>query len=162
MQPVICLLVNPIYKASLKLNLVKKHEIPFTQFNTNDLRSVSVQNNADQNDMERRKQIALKALNDRWKAMNATDATKMSTPKSFPQQSAGASRHGHSHGPPHAGHQERRVVPKFDINELMKPIPLPAPPSMMSPAISSSPSTLQSPTDSLISLDDSKASTSTN
>ena len=160
MQPVICLLVNPIYKASLKLNLVKKHEIPFTQFNTNDLRSVSVQSTADQNDMERRKQIALKALNDRWKAMNATDATKMSTPKSFPQQAASASRHGHSHGA-HAGHQERRVVPKFDINELMKPIPLPAPPSMMSPA-TSSPSTLQSPTDSLISIDDSKASTSTN
>ena len=156
MQPVIRLLVNPIYKASLKLNLVQKHELPFTQLQTNDLRSVTTQSSADQHDMERRKQIALKALNDRWKALNATDATKMSTPKSFPQQS----KQGHSHGG-HAGHQERRVIPKFDINELMRPIPLPPPPSMVSPA-SSSPSTIQSPSDSLISIDDSKASTSTN
>lgn len=99
---------------------------------------------SDQQDNERRRAIALKALNERWKALNAGDQTKSQhLPKSFPQAGISAkqqqhSHHGHSHG-------ERRVVPKFDIDELIKPIPLPPPPGMMplSPIQSSS----QSPTE---------------
>lgn len=67
--------------------------------------------------------IALKALNERWKALN--DPSKSQLPKSFPQTTAGKqpvhqggfSHHGHSH--------ERKVIPKFNIDEIMKPIPLP-------------------------------------
>lgn len=83
---------------------------------------------SDQQDNERRRAIALKALNERWKALNAGDQVKAQhLPKSFPTSSSKHSQHshhGHSHG-------ERRVVPKFDIDELIKPIPLPPPPGMM-------------------------------
>lgn len=97
---------------------------------------------SDQQDNERRRAIALKALNERWKALNAGDQTKSQhLPKSFPQtsmqhQHQQQSHHGHSHG-------ERRVIPKFDIDELIKPIPLPAPPGMMplSPQSSTQPPT---------------------
>lgn len=95
---------------------------------------------SDQQDNERRRAIALKALNERWKALNAGDQTKSQhLPKSFPhhQHQQQHSHHGHSHG-------ERRVVPKFDIDELIKPIPLPPPPSMLP---SSSQSLSQSPTE---------------
>lgn len=90
---------------------------------------------SDHQDNERRRAIALKALNERWKALNAGDQTKSQhLPKSFPQTSM---QHGHSHaqGSQHHGHShgERRVIPKFDIDELIKPIPLPPPPGMMSP-----------------------------
>lgn len=99
---------------------------------------------SDQQDNERRRAIALKALNERWKALNAGDQTKTQQhlPKSFPQQ-APKQQHSHHHGHSHQG--ERRVIPKFDIDELIKPIPLPPPPGMMPstspPPSSSEPST---------------------
>lgn len=119
--------------------------IPLNHSSSNDMRSLTMSiTPSDQQDNERRRAIALKALNERWKALNAGDQTKSQhLPKSFPQAGISAkqqqhSHHGHSHG-------ERRVVPKFDIDELIKPIPLPPPPGMMplSPIQSSS----QSPTE---------------
>jgi hypothetical protein len=99
---------------------------------------------SDQQDNERRRAIALKALNERWKALNAGDQTKSQhLPKSFPQTSA-KQQHQHSHGHSHQGHShgsgERRVIPKFDIDELIKPIPLPPPPGMITPQPSTEPS----------------------
>lgn len=105
----------------------------------------------DQHDNERRRAIALKALNERWKALNTGDQTKSQhLPKSFPQTSSKQQhQHGHSHqghGHSHGGGGERRVIPKFDIDELIKPIPLPPPPGMM-PSSSLDPSSPHSSTD---------------
>lgn len=138
MQPFVNLLVNPIYKLSLNIGLVK-HQliIPLNHSSSSDIRSLTMSMSpSDQQDNERRRAIALKALNERWKALNA-DPSKSQLPKSFPQTTAAAvkpqtshqhnqagfSQHGHSH--------ERKVIPKFNIDEIMKPIPLPAPPGMM-------------------------------
>lgn len=120
---------------SLNIGLVKHQPIiPLNHSSTSDsMRSLTMSIvPADQSqDNERRRAIALKALNERWKSLNA-DPSK-SLPKSFPQTTAGKqpahqsgfSQHGHSH--------ERKVIPKFNIDEIMKPIPLPAPPGMMMP-----------------------------
>lgn len=131
MQPIVNLLVNPIYKTSLNIGLVKHQPIIPLNHSSSDIRSLTMSiQPSDQQDNERRRAIALKALNERWKALNA-DPSKSQLPKSFPQttgkqpahQQAGFSHHGHSH--------ERKVIPKFNIDEIMKPIPLPAPPGMM-------------------------------
>lgn len=146
-QPVINLLVTPIYKFSINIGLVKHYPIiplNHSSSSSNDMRSLtmSISTPSDQQDNERRRAIALKALNERWKALNAGDQAKSQhLPKSFPQPGVSTkqqhSHHGHSHS-------ERRVIPKFDIDELIKPIPLPPPPGMMplTPTQSSS----QSPT----------------
>jgi len=140
MQPFVNLLVNPIYKLSLNVGLVKHQPIiPLNHSSSSDLRNLTMSiSPSDQQDNERRRAIALKALNERWKALNS-DPTKSQLPKSFPQaqatggkhpmhqhqhqQAPGFSQHGHSH--------ERKVIPKFNIDEIMKPIPMPAPPGMM-------------------------------
>lgn len=137
MQPVINLLVNPIYKVSLSIGLVKHQPIiPLNHSSSSDLRSLTMSiSPQDQQDNERRRAIALKALNERWKALNA-DPSKSQLPKSFPQPSAAAGKqpmHQHHQGGfSHHGHShERKVIPKFSIDEIMKPIPLPPPPGMM-------------------------------
>ncbi|KAL7029756.1 hypothetical protein ACKWTF_006345 [Chironomus riparius] len=134
-QPVINLLVNPIYKLSLNVGIVKHQPIIPLNHSSSDMRSLTMSiTPSDQQDNERRRAIALKALNERWKALNAGDTNKSQLPKSFPQtnvssksQSSHHSHHGHSHSHQH----ERKVIPKFNIDELIKPIPLPPPPSMM-------------------------------
>lgn len=155
MQPFVNLLVNPIYKVSLNIGLVKHQPIIPLNHSTSDLRSLTMSiAPSDQHDNERRRAIALKALNERWKALNA-DPTKSQLPKSFPQATAtagkqqpmqqqsqaGFSHHGHSH--------ERKVIPKFDIDEIIKlsAIPMPAPPGMMpeAPATSSSQLAIKDP-----------------
>lgn len=141
MQPFVNLLVNPIYKMSLNIGLVKHQPIIPLNHSTSDIRSLTMSiAPSDQHETERRRAIALKALNERWKALNA-DPTKSQLPKSFPQATSGGgksqamqqqqhhqggfSQHGHSH--------ERKVIPKFDIDEIIKlsAIPMPAPPDMM-------------------------------
>lgn len=149
MQPVIKLLVNPIYKLSLSIGLVKHQPIiPLNHSSSSDMRSLTMSiTPSDQQDNERRRAIALKALNERWKALNAGDQTKSQhLPKSFPQTSKQQHQHGHSHQGHHGhSHGERRVIPKFDIDELIKPIPLPPPPGMM--PVPPSPSSPQSSTE---------------
>lgn len=135
MQPFINLLVNPIYKMSLNIGLVKHQPIiPLNHSSSSDMRSLTMSMTpSDQQDNERRRAIALKALNERWKALN-TDASK-TLPKSFPQTTsaiAKSQQHQHTGQSHHHGHShERIVIPKFDIDELIKPIPLGPPPSMM-------------------------------
>lgn len=154
-QPVIKLLVNPIYKLSINIGLVKHQPIiPLNHSSSSDIRSLTMSITPnDQHDNERRRAIALKALNERWKALNSGDQTKSQhLPKSFPQTSA-KQQHQHSHNHSHQGHGhshgggERRVIPKFDIDELIKPIPLPPPPGMMPSSSSQSPSSPQSSTE---------------
>lgn len=138
-QPFVNLLVNPIYKLSLNIGLVK-HQPIIPMSSSSDLRSLTMSiSPSDQHDNERRRAIALKALNERWKSLNA-DPSKSQLPKSFPQASAGKPMgHQHQSGFSHHGHSHDRVViPKFDLHEIMKPIPLPAPPGML-PAETPSP-----------------------
>lgn len=133
MQPVINLLVNPIYKLSLNIGIVKHQPIiPLNHSSSSDIRSLtmSITPTSDQQDNERRRAIALKALNERWKALNSGDTNKSQLPKSFPQTSSKSQHHSHGHSHQHH-HGERKVIPKFNIDELIKPIPLPMPPSMM-------------------------------
>jgi len=157
MQPVINLLVNPIYKLSLNIGLVKHQPImPLHHSSSSDIRSLtmSMSTPSDQQDNERRRAIALKALNERWKALNTqTDPSKSTLPKSFPQTTTTKPQHQHSHShgqQQHHGHSHDRVViPKFDLDELIKPIPLPMPPGMSipqseAPSASNSISTKQS------------------
>lgn len=154
MQPVIRLLVNPIYKVSLSVGLIKHNPIIPLSHSNSDIRSLTMSmagsTSEQQHDNERRRQIALKALNERWKALN-TDATKTSAlPKSFPQSAAGSSGNSgtaksqHQHGGGflsgimgHGHGHERKVIPKFDIDEIMKPIALPMPPGMQIPSSTS-------------------------
>lgn len=151
MQPVIRLLVNPIYKVSLSVGLIKHNPIIPLSHSNSDIRTLTMSmagsTSEQQHDNERRRQIALKALNERWKALN-TDASKTSAlPKSFPQSAAGSSssigapKSQHQHGGGflsgimgHGHSHERKVIPKFDIDEIMKPIALPMPPGMQIPS----------------------------
>lgn len=127
--------MNPIYKLSINIGIINPLHasiIPLSQ-SAQELRMSSVSVNSDQLDNERRRAIALRALNERWKSLNA-DSSKHQIPKSFPQskqQHQHGHGHGHSHGPGfnHSHNQERKVIPKFNIDEIMKPIPLPPPPA---------------------------------
>lgn len=163
MQPVVSILVNPIYLCSLRFGLIRKPIIQAIPSSSSDLRSVSISSpTMDQQDMERRRQIALRALNERFKAVNTTDSNK-SLPKSFPQTQSMSSKHHHGHQQHHShGHSHNsgfQVIPKFDINEIMKPIPLPPPPSMLPsqtiPSPESKSSYSEKSSELLINLDDS-------
>lgn len=91
---------------------------------------VSVQN-VDMHDMERRRQIALKALSERLS--RTTDLSRQKVlPKSFP-----INHHGHSHGH-HHHHGSDSGQPSFiaksrpPMEFTIPAIPLPPPPSMVS------------------------------
>lgn len=127
---------------SLNIGLVKHQPIiPLNHSSSSDIRSLTMSiSPSDQQDNERRRAIALKALNERWKALNS-DPSKSQLPKSFPQTTATAVKQQTSHqqhsqaGFSHHGHShERKVIPKFSIDEIMRPIPLPAPPGMIPPS----------------------------
>ncbi|XP_004519303.1 transmembrane protein 115 [Ceratitis capitata] len=104
MQPVIGILVNPIYICCLKLGVVKTPAPPRSSSLTGSLSSVSIQiPGADAHDVERRRQIALKALSDRLKFTDAARNSQL--PKSFPKVSSGvAPMSGHHHKHQHHGH----------------------------------------------------------
>ena len=142
MQPFINLLVTPLYKISLNIGLVKHQPIIPLSSSSSEMRPLTtLSSDQHQQETERRRAIALKALNERWKALNADGSKSHQLPKSFPMQqqasAGGFSHHGHSH--------ERKVIPKFNIDEIMKPIPMPAPPGMMPAEAPSSQSPDSSP-----------------
>ncbi|XP_067620819.1 transmembrane protein 115 [Eurosta solidaginis] len=100
MQPVIGILVNPIYIGCLKLGVVKTPAPPRSSSLSSSLSSVSIQmHGADSHDIERRRQIALKALSERLKSTDSARYNQL--PKSFPTVSAGmapmAGHHHHHH-----------------------------------------------------------------
>lgn len=100
---------------------------------------VSVQN-VDMHDMERRRQIALKALSERLS--RTTDSSRQKIlPKSFPQHHHHGHAHGHGHGHGHAhGHFHTDDQPSFiaspkNFTEFTIPaIPLPPPPQYSQPS----------------------------
>lgn len=151
-QPFVNLLVTPIYKMSLSIGLVKHQPIIPLHSSSSDVRSLtmSISPTDQSQDNERRRAIALKALNERWKALNA-DPSKSQLPKSFPQQQATPAKPAHQHtqgGFSHGHSHERKVIPKFNIDEIMKPIPMPAPPGMMAPETTPSSSGTKEPSSS--------------
>ncbi|XP_034471534.1 transmembrane protein 115 [Drosophila innubila] len=96
-QPFISILVNPIYNCCLRVGVVKT-PTPLRTISTASLTSVSVQMpGVDPHDIERRRQIALKALSERLKATDSTRHAQL--PKSFPQQ---------QHQQPHHHHQQQQ------------------------------------------------------
>lgn len=108
-QPFISILVNPIYNCCLRVGVVKT-PTPLRTISTASLTSVSVQMpGVDPHDIERRRQIALKALSERLKATDSTRHAQL--PKSFPQQQQQQQHphqqqqhkhHSHSHGSGHS------------------------------------------------------------
>uniref|UniRef100_A0A182NEK7 Transmembrane protein 115 n=1 Tax=Anopheles dirus TaxID=7168 RepID=A0A182NEK7_9DIPT len=155
LQPFIAVIANPVYLCCLRIGLVKR--LSPQQSNSSSLQSVSVHlPGVDPHDMERRRQIALKALSERLS--KTTDSSRQNTvPKSFPQTTGKhhhhhhghQGHHGHSHG--HHHHQQQPVqlpgLPPFTGFPMMvdRPaIPLPPPPAMV--ASSPAPTSLTSST----------------
>ncbi|XP_059609369.1 transmembrane protein 115 [Phlebotomus argentipes] len=85
LQPFVAAVVNPIYYIFRRLGIIRHVPVPQETSNTLPLSSVSISmSGVDPYDMERRRQIALKALNERLS--KATDSSRSKTlPKSFPQ-----------------------------------------------------------------------------
>uniref|UniRef100_A0A182V8L5 Transmembrane protein 115 n=1 Tax=Anopheles merus TaxID=30066 RepID=A0A182V8L5_ANOME len=118
LQPFIAIFANPVYLCCLRIGLVKRLSPP--QSNSASLHSVSVQlPGVDPHDMERRRQIALKALSERLS--KTTDSSRQNTvPKSFPQTTGKHHHHHHhhhgqhhhgGHGHSHGHHQQQQ--PQF-------------------------------------------------
>lgn len=130
-QPAIAVLVNPFHAFFLRIGIVKPHAILRNSAST--LASVVSVQNVDMHDMERRRQIALKALSERLS--RTTDSSRQKIlPKSFPYHHH-AHGHGYAHG--HHGHNfSDSDQPSFiasskgPVEFTIPAIPLPPPPGM--------------------------------
>lgn len=134
LQPAISVLVNPFYTFFLRIGIVKPHAN--VKSSAHSLTSVVSVQNVDMHDMERRRQIALKALSERLS--RTTDSSRQKIlPKSFPYHQH-AHGHGHGHGHQHGAQhnfsdsdQPPFIAPTKSPMEFTIPaIPLPPPPSM--------------------------------
>lgn len=126
---------------------------------THSLTSVVSVQNVDMHDMERRRQIALKALSERLS--RTTDSSRQKIlPKSFPHHHHQGHAHGHSHGHGHHHNFSDSDQPSFIASSkapmefTIPAIPLPPPPSMMTPQPIEQPAT-QSTSSTLIDLGES-------
>lgn len=158
-QPFISVLVNPIHVFCLQLGVIRPHAPPRSSTSSSLTSVVSIPG-VDMNDMERRRQIALKALNERLS--RTTDASRQNIlPKSFPHSHhqghshgghhAHGGHHGHhahgsGHGHHHGGHggssgggggQPSFIAPgRVPMTSFIPPaIPLPPPTSLSAPAV---------------------------
>ncbi|XP_058058875.1 transmembrane protein 115 [Anopheles bellator] len=130
LQPLIAVIANPVYLCCLRIGLVKR--LSPQQSNSSSLQSVNVHlPGVDPHDMERRRQIALKALSERLS--KTTDSSRQNTvPKSFPQNT-GKHHHGHGHSHGHQGQPQFAGLPPFrgfPMTIDRPAIPLPPPPSV--------------------------------
>ncbi|GAB0093301.1 transmembrane protein 115 [Sergentomyia squamirostris] len=93
LQPFVSVVVNPIYYACRRMGIIRHVPVPQASSSTLPLSSVSIaMGGVDPYDMERRRQIALKALNERLS--KATDSSRSKTlPKSFPQSTIKSTSH---------------------------------------------------------------------
>ncbi|KAL9708328.1 hypothetical protein quinque_011846 [Culex quinquefasciatus] len=120
LQPFIALIANPVYAGCLRIGLVKR--LSPASSSSASLQSVSVHSmvGVDPHDMERRRQIALKALSERLS--KSTDSSRQNLlPKSFPQGTG--KHHHHSHH-----HHHHNQGGGFPMTMIPPAIPLPAPP----------------------------------
>lgn len=137
LQPAISSLVKPLHKFFLGIGVIKLQSpskntiLPMTSASSSHNSSAY-----DANDMERRRQIALKALSERLS--RTTDSGKQKVlPKSFPINHHG--HHGHSHGGQHHHHHHGSdsdqpsfmAKPRPPMEFTIPAIPLPPPPSMV-------------------------------
>uniref|UniRef100_A0A1A9W5H8 Peptidase S54 rhomboid domain-containing protein n=1 Tax=Glossina brevipalpis TaxID=37001 RepID=A0A1A9W5H8_9MUSC len=100
MQPVISVLVNPIYMCCLKMSIVKPPAPPRIT-SAASLTSISISMPGDPHEIERRRQIALKALSERLKSTESSRHNQL--PKSFP--TVAGQHHQHKHHGQHQHHQ---------------------------------------------------------
>lgn len=127
LQPFVNLIANPVYQGCLRIGMVKRLVPQYS--NSSSLQSVTVHSLAgvDPHDMERRRQIALKALSERLS--KTTDSSRLnSVPKSFPQTTTGKHHHHGHHGHHHHHHGGGGHLP-FPMTMDRPAIPLPPPPS---------------------------------
>uniref|UniRef100_A0A2M3Z3Z2 Transmembrane protein n=1 Tax=Anopheles braziliensis TaxID=58242 RepID=A0A2M3Z3Z2_9DIPT len=172
LQPLIAIFANPVYLCCLRVGLVKRLSPP--QSISSSLQSVNVLlPGVDPQDMERRRQIALKALSERLS--KTTDSSRQNTiPKSFPQSTGKhhghghGHSHGHGHGHSHGHHQNHHAPPQFGGLPPFRGFPmtvdrpaiaLPPPPSMVAP--SGGPTTVGPPSSSATSPTGATDSTAT-
>lgn len=137
LQPFIALIANPVYAGCLRIGLVKR--LSPASSSSASLQSVSVHSmvGVDPHDMERRRQIALKALSERLS--KSTDSSRQNLlPKSFPQ---GTGKHHH-----HSHHHHHHNQGGFPMTMIPPAIPLPAPPPKT--ALKSDPTTTKPATSS--------------
>lgn len=148
LQPAISVLVNPLYTFFLRIGIVKPHAN--LRNSAHSLSSVVSVQNVDMHDMERRRQIALKALSERLS--RTTDSSRQKIlPKSFPFHQH-AHGHGHGHGHSHGAHHNFNdtdqppfiATAKTPVEFTIPAIPLPPPPSMQAQAQTPEQATVQS------------------
>lgn len=152
LQPAISILVNPIHRFFLKIGIIRPH-VPLSNSSSTSLTSVVTMPGIDVHDMERRRQIALKALSERL--ARTTDANRQNVlPKSFPHH------HQHQHGGHHAhhGHSHQHHGQLMNIDSVggqpafiasktapmsftIPAIPLPPPPSVPDTQVNANAST---------------------
>lgn len=103
LQPFVSILVNPVYRLNVRMGIIKA--LSGSRSNASSLSSVAVSmpGGVDQHDMERRRQIALKALSERLSRTTDSSRQKL-LPKSFPPPKLvghqSSKNHHHSHHPP--------------------------------------------------------------
>lgn len=153
LQPAISVLVNPFHTFFLRIGIVKPHANLGSSAHS--LTSVVSVQNVDMHDMERRRQIALKALSERLS--RTTDSSRQKIlPKSFPYHQH-AHGHGHQHGAHHSfsdSDQPPFIAPtsKSPMEFTIPAIPLPPPPSMEAQAQPAQTPTQSSSSNALIDL----------
>lgn len=139
LQPAISTLVNPIHRVFLRVGVIKAHA-PLKNSTSSSLTSVVSIPGVDMHDMERRRQIALKALSERL--ARTTDASRQNMlPKSFPhhhQHQQHQHQHQHQHHQHHHHGSDSNQPPFIATSRvpqtfIIPAIPLPPPPSASVP-----------------------------
>lgn len=165
-QPGINTLVNPIHALCIRIGAIKPHS-PSKSVSTSLTSVVSIPS-VDMHDMERRRQIALKALSERLS--RTTDSSRANVlPRSFPHshQHAHHGHHGHHSHHGHHGHhhgsdsdQPPFIAPaKVPQTFVIPAIPMPAPPPKNNEPLEQTQQTTSQ--EDLIVIDDSTHKTST-
>lgn len=125
MQPAVTCLVAPLHTLFLRMRIIRPHA-PMTKADLTSV-SVSIPGLSDPQNLERRRQIALKALSERLSKTNDPSRQKL-LPKSLPTQQTMNFARGHP------GDHRHQHVPHMTFE--IPAIPLPPPP----PATTTSPS----------------------
>lgn len=139
LQPIISVIVNPVHLCCLRVGLIRPQspQVPTTLTSVN----VTIPGAVDPQNIERRRQIALKALSERLS--KTTDSSRQNLlPKSIPMQSKHFAKHHqqmHTSGVAVVDDATAKLMASFTIPA----IPLPPPPSMTVPESSTVASTTE-------------------
>lgn len=125
LQPIISIIVNPVHLCCLRVGLIRpqSQQIPTTLTSVN----VTIPGAIDPQNIERRRQIALKALSERLS--KTTDSSRQNLlPKSIPIQSKHFAKHHQQLM--HTSGVTDDATAKLMASFTIPAIPLPPPPSM--------------------------------